>query len=105
MPPSKPLPWHDTPRCRELNCGGTIIFDAVIGMAPSCDTCLASFRPTPEEAKQIRRAEEAWEGVLEGRYHGDRGCSRCGGVLPIDSERLCPKCVKADMSERNLTLF
>jgi hypothetical protein len=103
---SKPLPWHDTPTCREPGCGGPVVWDHELGVSPMCGACGAAFRnPTPEERAQIARAEAAWDAVLRGEVHEDKACARCGGVLPIEQSRLCPPCVTADVAERTLRLF
>lgn len=97
-------PWHDTPTCKA--CGGPVIMDAEMGLSPRCGACGALFKnATAEEKSQIARAEAAWERVLAGEVHEDKACARCGGCLPIEQQRLCPACVRADASERNLSLF
>jgi len=102
---SRPLPWHDVPKCREPACGGPIVDFSESGGGYRCGACGAGFSPSPEERAQLERAEAAWALVLAGEAHEDRACARCGGVLPIGQQRLCPPCVKADASERNLSLF
>jgi hypothetical protein len=97
---SRPLPWHDTPKCRDASCDGPVIFDALIGLAPRCTACGAAFEATPEERARIHRAEAAWDRVLAGEVHEDMACSRCGGCLPIEQFRLCPECVAADTAGR-----
>lgn len=101
---SKPLPWHDTPTCREPGCGGPIVvsFETT---ATFCGACGAHFAPTPSDRARIAKAEAAWDAVLRGEVHEDKACARCGGVLPIEQSRLCPPCVTADATERNLRLF
>lgn len=101
----RPLPWHDTPTCKEKGCGGPVVMDSELGVSPMCGACGTTFRPTPTERVRIARAEAAWERVLAGEVHEDRACAKCGGCLPIEQQRLCPGCVVAENSERNLSLF
>lgn len=117
---SKPLPWHDTPRCRakfysigpdspsamDGVCGGPIVSAKELGGSGYyCGACGEKFRPNADERVQIERAETAWEAVLRGEVHEDRGCAKCGGVLPIDRFRLCASCVERDNAERQIPLF
>lgn len=102
---NRTLPWHDTPKCKEPGCNGRVVFDAELGVSPMCGACGTTFRATPEERAQLQCAEDAWNLVLEGKIHEDRGCARCGGVLPIEQQRLCPPCARADSEERTLPLF
>jgi uncharacterized Zn finger protein (UPF0148 family) len=70
-----------------------------------CAACGSARSGPPEDVKKTLRAHRAWEMLEAGAIHPDRTCSRCGWVLPIDSERTCPPCVKKDMIERQASLF
>lgn len=103
---TRPLPWHDTPKCKQAGCGGPVVMDADLGVSPMCGACGAMFKnATVDEAAQIQRAEEAWEKVLAGDVHEDKACALCGWLLPIEQSRLCPPCVAKDMAARTLPLF
>jgi hypothetical protein len=103
---TRPLPWHDTPTCREPGCGGPIVVSPeTTGCHCHCGACGKVFRPTPGDRARIATAEAAWELVLAGKVHEDKACARCGGVLPIEQQRLCPPCVTRDAEERTLSLF
>lgn len=101
---SRPLPWHDTPRCTDRACNGPII-SAEMASGWWCGACGATFHPSAPKRAQLLRAEAAWGLVLEGKVHEDKACARCGGVLPIEQQRLCPPCARADSEERTLPLF
>lgn len=103
---TRPLPWHDTPKCRDPKCGGPIVLDDELGCAPMCGACGALFKnATPAEKEQIRKAEAAWDAVMRGEAHEDKACARCGGLLPIEQSRLCQPCVVTETAGRNLSLF
>ena len=110
---TRPLPWHDTPRCRqraavsagaiEQICGGPILISIEFTGA-MCGACGSSFVPTAEEKAQIDKAEAAWERVLRGEVHETKACARCGGCLEIERFRLCAACVEAENAERQGSL-
>lgn len=103
---TRPLPWHDTPTCREPDCGGPVVIDDEVGCLPMCGACGTLFKnAAPAERAQIRKAEEAWDLVLTGKVHEDKACSRCGGVLPIEQTIMYPPCVAEDTDERTIPLF
>lgn len=101
---NRPLPWHDTPTCREPDCGGPVVVSPET-TATHCGACGTHFTPTPSDRARIARAEAAWDLVLAGKVHESKACSRCGGVLPIEQQSLCPPCVAKDTEERTLPLF
>lgn len=105
----RPLPWHDTPRCRAVEngkrCTGRVIDLSENGGGYACGLCGASFHPNAQERAQLERAEAAWDMVLRGEVHEDRGCASCGGILPIERFRLCASCVEKDNAARQGVLF
>lgn len=106
---SRLLPWHDTPQCRAVDggkrCAGRVIDLSENGGGYACGLCGSPFRPTVQERAQLERAAAAWEAVLRGEVHEDRGCEKCGGALPIERSRLCAACVERDNAERQRSLF
>jgi hypothetical protein len=114
---SRPLPWHDTPRCGKPTtdegpwqdrprCSGPIVdvSDAGSGLW-ACGACGTSFTPNAAERAQLLRAEAAWGRVLRGEVHETKVCARCGGCLEIERFRLCAPCVEAENAEHQLILF
>lgn len=101
---TRPLPWHDTPRCREPGCGGPIVV-CLETTAARCGACGKGFTPTRSDRVRIDKAEAAWDLVMAGKVHEDKACSRCGGVLPIEQTSMCHPCVAKDTEERTLWMF
>lgn len=102
---NKPLPWHDTPRCKEPGCGGPVVLSCEGHWAARCGACGTSFTPTPEEQAQISRAEAAWDLVLDGKAWESKACAVCEGLLLIDRERICFPCAEAENAKRQGSLF
>lgn len=105
---ARPLPWHDTARCEEKDCGGPMIpdgFRTSEGTRIKCVACGHGRIGSREDVEKTLRAHRAWELYEDGNIHLDRGCARCGWVLPVSQERLCPPCVKKDNAERQASLF
>jgi hypothetical protein len=105
MVTTKPLPWHDTPKCHDVKCGGPVVSALELKPGYYCGACGSMFRPNEAEKAQIERAEEAWERVLAGEVHETKVCARCGGCLPVTQHRLCPPCVEKDNAEKQSVLF
>jgi hypothetical protein len=112
---SRPLPWHDTPRCGKPTtqdgpwqdrprCNGAIV-SPCDGPSWVCILCGSAFTPNAAERAQLLKAEAAWERVLRGEVHETKACARCGGCLEIDRFRLCAACVELENAERQGSLF
>lgn len=101
---TRPLPWHDTPKCNDLVCSGPVVASLEYS-GFGCAACGEEYWPTPAEEAQIARAEAAWDLVEAEKAHEDRACARCNGVLLIERFRLCEPCTDADNAERQERLF
>lgn len=113
---TRPLPWHDTPRCGKpttdegpwqdrQRCNGPIIDESDNGGGYCCVMCGTSFTPNAAERAQLLKAEAAWNRVLRGEVHETKACERCGGCLEIERFRLCAPCVEAENADRQGSLF
>jgi len=106
----RPLPWHDTATCEDPDCLGPMVpAGAGERCGPDgrimCAACGHGRIGSPADVAKVERASHAWHLYETGAIHTDRGCTRCGGVLPIARERLCARCVEKDNAERQGSLF
>jgi hypothetical protein len=123
----RPLPWHDTPSCRQPFhsigpdspsamdgvCGGPMVpvrdmangYGGERGASIACAACGHGIVGTAEEVARAERSSAAFRMLERGEIHAARGCARCNGVLPIGRFRLCVSCVEKDNAERQGVLF
>jgi hypothetical protein len=121
----RPMPWHDTPTCDAPDaeyagiaaergvCGGPMVpvdympngYNGPKGSRIACTACGTARVGTPEDVARAKRAQAAWDALLSGTIHEDRGCVSCNAPLPLERERLCERCVDKDIARRQAPLF
>lgn len=109
----RPMPWHDTATCEDATCKGPMVpaWDMPNGHGGprdsriACAACGLGRVGTSEDVEKTSRAHTAYALLDAGKIHGDRGCARCNGALPLDRVRLCSDCVEKDNAERQAVLF